>query len=221
MNKEFTLHQFYYCTISPVANIFDKPGLLLFNSPIMSKEKTSIQQERTIDLSLPFMLVAPMLRDTIKENHLTLHEITINSKNAVATKLGKFRGKEYYLAVYESPIILTPTKEIFSTIDGIYLIESRKYGKYLVKTRSWGGAFSEDGDQDLYSSLAITKVNNKTPLEDLENAQPEAEMWISNTENWVAGANTDNLVGSSSTCKITGEDKFFKIFEDKLTEPKP
>jgi hypothetical protein len=166
--------------------------------------------ETRISLDLSALTALTKLNQTIKEAGFRIDQVLFDQINVINLKpIG-------CAISITRPIVLKLAPGISTTTDRKYLLTHKNYGRYFVETKSWGGMFSEEGDQTLYSSITISKFDRKVPLRKLQNAQPEATMHISGEQNWEAGVEADYITGESMTCTITGRDKFLENFAEEL-----
>jgi hypothetical protein len=108
-----------------------------------------------------------------------------------------------------------------------YILRDKESGaNYVLSTKSYGGAFSEEGDQTLYYSLNLKRINSLVRIgnlcdwmTDYQTNLPEQmvsrELNIHNNTDYTAGVDIDYVSGESKQLAICGtesenEDELFK-----------
>ena len=149
-------------------------------------------------------------------------EIFVVEFDAVVSRIEDPDGTQH---VTIKPALLIKASSLDRGINTDFFVLKGEDLAYAVMSKSWGGYITEDGDQMLYTNIAIYRLKEGTPPEGLRMVRDlgNPQMFYYHAQNWLGSGETDIVGSEKSHLKVAfvGHDPLFEEFLSKSNKVVP
>ena len=117
------------------------------------------------------------------------------------------------------PVLLTKVSSLDRNVDTLFALKGKGLA-YAVAVKSWGGHIYNEGDQILYTNIALYSLREGSAPEDLQiiRVVGSPQLFYAHEQSWVAGEHRDYPESEKSRIKIAfvGHDPLFEEILSRL-----
>ena len=172
----------------------------------MLEQRTTTPQ--TIEISNSPLSFEALIEETAKKLGLEIFGVEFD---AVVSRTEDPDGTQH---VTIKPALLIKASSLDRGINTDFFVLKGEDLAYAVMSKSWGGFITEDGDQTLYTNIAIYRLKEGTTPEGLRMVRDlgNPQMFYDNAQNWLGGGETDIVGSEKSRLRVAfvGHDPLFE-----------